>query len=345
MAKSSREKFDMDALNSSVKKNSFASIYFFYGEENFLIEECVDSVLAHGVDAAMKEFNLDVLQGTEIDGKKLLSIVSAYPMMADRRVVIVKDFDRLSGKELMESYIENPSPSTVLVLVATNPDFRKKPYTTLKKHAVCGEFRSMYDNETIAWIESRMKKLKRAIEPQAVALLHSYVGNSLRELSNEMEKLIIAGGEKTTITAKDVEYIVGVSKEFTVFELANKVGEKNIAKALEIAERLINSGESAVPIIASLATHFIKMWKVQDGVRQRKSEIELAQLAGVHPFFVKSYLAQVKNYSSGEIENAFVILAEADLSVKSSVDVKLVLTKAIAEIIKSVPYQVIAAAI
>ncbi len=333
MAKSRREKFDSEAFLAALKKGNFAPIYFFYGEEDFLIEECVQAILDTAVDPAMKEFNLDVLQGNDIDGEKLLSVVTSYPMMAERRVVVVKDFDRVSGKDILESYIEHPSHTTVMVLAASSLDLRKKPYPVLKKNAVCGEFKPLYDNETLAWIEARMKKLKRSIDPSAIALLHSYVGNSLRELSNEIEKLMIAVGEKGIIAEKDVRTVVGITKEFSVFELANKIGEKDISKALEISDRLINSGENIVPLLAALTSHFIKLWKVHDGVRQRKNETELAQIAGVHPFFLKSYLAQCKKFSALEIENVFIILAEADLAAKSSSEPRMILTRMISGII------------
>ncbi|MBI2429192.1 MAG: DNA polymerase III subunit delta [Ignavibacteriales bacterium] len=341
MAKS-REKFDFDNFYSSLKKKNFAPVYFFYGDEDLLIEECVDAIVESAVDPAMKEFNFDILQGSEVDAKKILGIASSFPMMAERRVVVVKDFERTVKKESEEfysAYFEKPSPTTVLVLIAANPDFRRKPYTTLKKSALCGEFRPLYDNETIAWIESRMKKLKRGIDPQAVALLHSFVGNSLRELANEIEKTLIAVGEKPVISSADIEHVVGVSREFTVFELANKVGEKNIAKALDVAGHLVNSGENAVPIIAALATHFVKLYKLHDAVRQKRPENELAQIAGVHPFFVRSYLQHLRNFKLEEIENAFLILSEADLAAKSSGDAKLILTKAITEIITGIQYQ------
>lgn len=345
MAKS-REKFDMEAFYSSLKKKNFAPVYFFYGDEDYLIEECVDAIVESAVDPAMKEFNFDLLQGSEVDAKKILSIASSYPMMAEQRVVIVKDFERTAKKEsedLYAAYFDKPSPTTVLVLIASSPDFRRKPYTILKKSAVCGEFRPLYDNETIAWIESRLKKLKRGIDPQAVALLHSFVGNSLRELANEIEKTLIAIGDKSTVSAADIERVVGVSREFTVFELANKVGEKNIAKALEIADHLVNSGENAVPIIAALATHFVKLYKLHDAVRQKKPDNELAQIAGVHPFFLKSYLQHLRNFKLEEIENAFLILSEADLAAKSSGDAKLILTKSITEIVSGIQQQTIPA--
>lgn len=341
MAKS-REKFDFNSFQEALHKKKFSPVYFFYGEEKFLIEECVDAIIEHAVDPAMKEFNFDILQGSEVDANKVLAIASSYPMMADRRVIILKEFERTIKKgteELYSNYFENPSPTTVLVIISSGADFRKKPYTTLKVKATVGEFRPLYDNESIAWIESRVKKLKRSIDPSAAALLHSYVGNSLHELANEIEKLMIAAVTTKTITADEVERVVGVSREFTAFELANKIGEKNMAKSLEIADRLVRTGDSAVAIIAALTIHFIKLYKLQDAVRQRKPENEIAQLISVHSFFLRSYMSQVKKFTTQEIERAFVLLSEADLAVKSSVDPKRVLTQTIAGIISGVDQQ------
>ncbi|MDP1677651.1 MAG: DNA polymerase III subunit delta [Bacteroidota bacterium] len=338
MAKS-KEKFDAEQFISSFKKKMFAPLYFFYGDETFLIEEVIDSLLEHAVDPAMKEFNLDIFYGNEIDGKKIVSLAAAYPMMAERRVVIIKDFDRVNDKDVLESYFQKPSASTILVLIANNPDFRKRPYSLIKKLGVSYEAASLRDYETIAWIDARIKKLKRSIEPPAVQLLYSYVGSSLRELTNEIEKLLLTIGAQAAITVKDVERVVGVSREFTSFELANKVAERNSSKAIEIADRLIGSGESIVGMIAVLTLHFIKLWKIQDGLRQRKSEQELAQIAGTHTFYLKSYLAQAKNYSPAEIENVFLILADADLAAKSSGDPKLIIARSITEIISGIVHK------
>lgn len=337
MAKS-KEKLEVERFFSSFKKKEFAPCYFFCGDETLLIEEVIDSLIEHAVDPAMKEFNFDLIHGNETDGKKIVSLASSYPMMTDRRVVIIKDFDRVNEKEVLETYVENPSSTTVLVLVSNNPDFRKKPYSVFKKLGIVHESYALRDYETTAWIESRMKKLKRSIEPAAVQLLHSYVGNSLRELVNEIEKLLLATGEKAAITVKDVEHVVGMSREFSAFELANKIAEKNISKSIQIAESLINSGEKAVGLIAVLTLHFIKLWKLQDGLRLGKQEGELAQIASTHPYFLKSYLTQAKNYAPSEIENIFLLLTDADLSAKSSADPKLILTKTIAEIISGAVY-------
>ncbi|MFA6455683.1 MAG: DNA polymerase III subunit delta [Bacteroidota bacterium] len=332
MAKS-KEKFDVERFVSSFAKRQFASLYFFHGEETFLIEEVVASLIDHAVDPAMKEFNLDIIHGNEIDGKRIVSLASSYPMMADRRVIIIKEFERVPENKVLEQYVEHPSETTTLVMIANSADFRKSPFGAFKKLGIVHEAAPLRDYETTAWIESRMKRLKRTMEPAAVQLLYSYVGSSLRELANEIEKLLLSAAENAVITVKDVERVVGVSREFSPFELANKVSEKQIAKSIEIADRLIRSGENAVGIVAVLTLHFLKLWKVKDGLQQNKPEDELAKIAGTHPFYLKSYLAQAKNFRSSEIEQVFVHLAEADLALKSSGDPKLVLTKTIAEII------------
>ena len=335
MAKS-KEKFDVEKFISSFKKRDFAPLYFFYGDESFMIEEVVDALLEYAIDPAMKEFNLDIFHGNEIDGKKIVSLAAAYPMMAERRVVIIKDFDRVNGKEVLESYAEKPSSTTVLVMIANSPDFRKKPYSTFKKLGATHESRELYDNETIVWIEAKVKKIKRTIEPGAIQLLHSYVGNNLRELSNEIEKVVIAIAERQKISITDVEKVVGVSREFSAFQLCDKIGEKNAAKALEIADRILNSGESVIGIIAAITNHFVRLWKLQDAVRQRKSDQEMLQYVYFNSFALKSSLVQIRNFRSDEIENVFLILAEADLAAKSSGDPKLIMARSITEIISGV---------
>ncbi|MFZ4620430.1 MAG: DNA polymerase III subunit delta [Bacteroidota bacterium] len=332
MAKT-KEKFDVEPFIASFKKGQFAPMYFFCGEETFLIDEVVEALIKYAVDPSMKEFNFDLIHGSEIDGKKIVSLASSYPMMAERRVVIIKDFDKVKEKDALEAYAEQPSATTTLVMVAHSADLRKKPYNTFKKLGIIHEASLLRDYEINAWIESRLKRMKRSMEPAAVQLLANYVGSSMRELTNEIEKVLLTIPEGAAITAKDVERVVGVSREFTPFELSNKIAEKKTAKAMEIADRLIGSGESPVGLIAVLTLHFIKLWKIQDAVRQKKSEQEMLQFTYRNSYALKESLEQVRNFRPAEIENVFVLLAEADLSAKSGGDAKLIMSRLISEIV------------
>lgn len=328
-----KERLDSDPFIASFKKGEFAPCYLFSGEERYPVDLVVDALIEQAVEPSMREFNLDMVHGSEIDGKKIVSLASAYPMMADRRVVVVKDFDKVNGKDALDAYVEQPSASTVLVLIANNPDYRKKPFAALKKAGYVHESRTWYDNETIGWLDARVKKMRRSIEPAAVRMLFSYVGNNLRELVNELEKVTVAYHDVPTITAAHVEKVVGVSREYSAFQLCDKVGEKNIAKALEIAQRMIGSGESVVGLIAALTNHFIRLWKLKEAVGKGESDQKLLSYVFFNQFALNESKAQLPNFTPAEIEGVFVLLAEADLAAKSSGDPRMIITTLIAEII------------
>lgn len=338
MAKGSKEKLSVEMFLPSIKRKEFAPVYFFYGEEDYLIDEIVDAIITEGVDAGTKGFNLDIVHGGEVDGKDIVSIASSFPMMAQRRVVVVKDFDRVANKELLESYLERPSSSTSLVLIASKPDMRKKPYPLLKKNSTGGEFSRLYDNEIPSWIQRRVKLFKKTITPEAADLLQAYVGNSLRDVVNQIEKLLIAIGSKSAIELQDVEAVVGVSKEFTVFELSKMVGEKNISRSMEIVERMMETGESPQFIIVMLTRHYIILSKLHELRSMGKSDFELASAVRVSPYFVKEYLSHLRNYSVVAIEDAFLALARADRELKSSTtDARLVMDVLLCEIMGQAP--------
>lgn len=343
MAKS-KERLDADQLIASFRKGKFAPCYLFCGDEKYPVDMAVDVLMETVVDASMREFNVDVVHGNEVDGKRIVSLASAYPMMAERRLVVVKDFDRVNGKDALEPYIEQPSATTVLVLISANPDFRKKPYVTIKKCGYVHESREWYDNETVAWIGDRVKRSGKGIEPAAVQMLHSLVGNNLRELANELEKVAIAQTNGGTVTAADIEKVVGVSREYTSFQLCDRIGEKNMAKALEIAQRMIGSGESVVGLIAAITNHFLRLWKLKDAVQSGKSEQEMLTFVYFNRFALTNCLAQLKQFTAGQIENAFIALAEADLAAKSSGDPRTIITMLITEIVTGAPVRSGAAA-
>jgi len=335
MAKTKREKLDVDGILSSLKQGKFAPVYFFFGEEDYPVEILIDAFLASVVPADMRAFNQDVLQGSETTGTAVVGLALSFPMMSDHRLVVVKDLDHLKEAEALESYVAHPSPSTVLVLAGTKPDMRKKPYVALKKHAVVGESPLLYDNEIPAWIQQHAQTLKCKISPEAIELLQAYVGNSLRELANQMEKLIIAIGARTAIERADVESIVGISKEFSIFELTRALGEKSPAHALSIGAHMLEAGEGIPFLVVMLTRHFTVLWKLSAYRIGQKSEFELTQAVQVNPYHLKQYREQSKRYPLPAIEDAFLSLERADLSAKTSAaDSRLILDTLLCEIMR-----------
>ncbi len=236
-------------------------------------------------------------------------------MLGTKRLVIVKDVEKLGETGALEDYVRNPSPTTVLVLLSPKPDFRQKLFQALKEKAVLVECRTPYDDRIGAWIEAEVRGVGKSMEAEGVELLQLSVGGSLAELSNELEKLYTFAGDRKEITAGDVAAVVGVSRQFSVFDLQRALGEMNTRAALGVLGRMIDGGENMTKCIAQLTKYFEKLWLLPDSALNQETA---AAMLGIKPFFVREYLAARRKFTATRLDDCFLALREADLALKSS---------------------------
>lgn len=337
MAKSNTKDGLIPALEASCKKKEFAPLYFLYGEEDFLFDEAIELIIAHAVDETTKGFNLDMLYGSAVEAKDVVTLLSQFPMMAERRVVVLKEVDKIANKDLLLPLIEHPVASTIAVFTTSSkPDFRLKFFKALQQHAEVFECKPLYENQIPGWIADRVRKLGKRITPEASQMMQAQVGNSLREIQNEITKLFIFVGEKEEVGIDDVTRIVGMSKEYNVFELEKKLGAKALAPALEILQHMLDAGESAIGIVVQLTRYFQKLWLLQELQSRKVDDAQIASLLRVGPFFLREYRDAARTYSSGEIESAFQGLLEADQRLKLSGDPVTVMTLLIVQIVRGI---------
>jgi len=309
-------------FQQSVKSDPFAPIYLFHGEEDLLIDEGVQLIIAKSLDEGTKGFNLDVVYGSKVEAKDVVAHASSFPMMSAKRVVVVKEFEKLAttdtAKEIILAYINRPLESTVLVLVSLEPDFRRKPFTDLKKRAELVECKPLYDNQVPAWIADRIKHQGREANAEACRLIQAYVGNSLRSLQNEIDKLFVFIGDRKKVTVEDITAVVGATKGYTIFELQNAIGRKDTREAVKILERMLEAGQSPQMIIVMLTRFFTQLWKLSDSRARRMQEQEIAREIGVPAYFLKQYFEFRSNFDVDQIEHNFKALLEADTVLKST---------------------------
>jgi DNA polymerase-3 subunit delta len=313
-----------DALTSpelfaSLARGVVAPVYLLYGEEDLLVEEALDAILVSALEGGDRTFNLDVLGGAEADGRDIVARASSFPMAGGRRVVVVRDADRLSlhDLELLAAYVAEPSPSTCLILVAVKPDMRKKPFTAIKRSGGALECKRLYEDKIPSWITETVRKGGGRIEPEAAKLLAAYIGTSLREIRNELDKLFIYIGSRKEINAVDVSALVGMSKEYSPFELQKAVGRRETARAMRILEEILRGGGGAPLVIATMTNYFLTLWKLHDPQVRGVSGKDQAAQARVHPFFIQEYHEALGFQSPAACERALLLLAEADEQSKS----------------------------
>ncbi|MFQ5570840.1 MAG: DNA polymerase III subunit delta [Rhodothermales bacterium] len=321
-----------EQLDTAFRHRNFQPLYFLYGEETFLMDELQQVLIKHALAPHERDFNLDLVYSAETDAPSVLALCAGFPMMAERRVVIVRNFDKLKDNRLFKAYAERPNPTAVVLLLCrSRPNLAAHPYRALRQHAAWGEFKTLYTNQMPGWIQQRVKTLGYRIEPQAVQRLADYVGTNLQSAAAEIEKLITYAGGRSTLTADDVVRAGGQTREFNVFELQRAIGEDRYQDALRIAERLLaqasNARGEALMIVSVLTSYFTKLWKLTACRTQRIAEKEMAQRVGVSPYFIKEYLFSLRHFPPQAIEQAFAALLAADYELKggSSRDERLIL--------------------
>ncbi len=320
MAAIKKDKYTPARLKSDLKKGIVATVYLFYGQEDFLIEQWLKALQQAVLQPGDEDFNLDVLYGNETDGAAVVNIAMSFPMMAEKRMVVVKDFHHLSEKSLnlITAYIQKPSASSCLALTTTKLGGTNAVIKALAKYSKVLEAKPLYDNHVPAWVKAHVKERGFTISDEAITLLQLNAGNSLRRLSSEIDKIELLLKDRHEISVQDVEAIVGASKEFNVFEFADAVAEKNLPKSLRILNRLLELGESPIGILVMLTRHYTIIAKAKEMIISRMRKDEMGRALRVNPYFIDKYVRQAAKYNKSQLGDIFQLLLTADQHLKSS---------------------------
>ena len=307
-----------------LKAKKYAPVYFLHGEESYYIDLISDYIEQNALQEFEKGFNQMLMYGKDVQMGQIVNNARRFPMMADKQVIIVKEFQDLpdlrsdEAHKILQKYLENPSPTTILVLAHKHKlfDKRKALYKSLDKNACVIETKKPYDNEIPKWIESYVQQKGLGISPMATALLSEYVGSDLSRLAKEIDKLSLNLGESKNIDEKTVKEFVGQSREYSVFDLQKALIEKDILKANKIIHIFAQNPKDnpIIPIITILFQFFVKVLLVHQS--SQKTSDHLAKLLGVNPFFVKDYVKAAQNYPLSKAIQCIHLFRHADLQSK-----------------------------
>jgi DNA polymerase-3 subunit delta len=304
---------------NDIKAGNIKPIYFLMGDEPYYIDKLTEYIEQNILQEHERDFNQTILYGRDVTIEDVVGNAKRFPMMADRQVVVVREAQELSRTiDKIESYVENPQPTTVLVFAYKYKtlDKRKKVTKLLDKNGVVFESKKMYDNQVGTWISRVLQGKGYSIEPKANAMLVEFLGNDLSRISNELNKLQIILPKGHTINPKDIEENIGFSKDFNVFELQNALGSRNQLKAYQIAQYFAdNPKDNPMVVTTSLVfSFFIKLLKYH-GLKDKNPK-NVAAVLGVSPFFLKDYDVALKNYPMKKVSSIVATLRDIDVKSK-----------------------------
>jgi DNA polymerase-3 subunit delta len=310
---------DVTKIVSDIKNRNFKPVYFLMGDEPYYIDKISEYIENNVLTEEEKGFNQMVLYGRDITIGDIIDNAKRFPMMSEYQVVIVKEAQDLAKTiENLSEYVENPSPTTILVLCYKYKtlDKRKKLYKTIKKNGVIFESKKLYDNQVIDWLKKNLAKKNLKIEPKAAIMLVEFLGVDLSKISNEIDKLAVVLSKEATITPSVIEENIGISKDFNNFELRKAIGARDVFKANTIINYFgKNQKANHITLTLSLLHSFFTQILIYHSLHD-KSNNNVAKALGVNPFFISDYKTAAQNYPMRKVSKIIGFIREADLKSK-----------------------------
>jgi DNA polymerase-3 subunit delta len=311
-----------------IKTDQLSPVYLLYGTNTFLLKETRKKIIDAALNEDEQSFNLSTYDMEEVSVEQALEDAETLPFFGDRRVIILNNAIFLTAEkskqkvehdlEKLQSYLNEPSPFAVLVILVPYPklDERKKVTKLLKKQAECIEANELGEQEIKVWIDSELKEASITMEESAKQLLLQLTGLDLTTVLNELQKLILYAGEEQVITEEAVSLLVARSLEQNVFSLVDAVVKQDSLKALSLYRDLLQNNEEPIKILSLLAAQFRLIYHSKLLGSQGYGQQQIAQTLRVHPFRIKLASQQSKLFSEERLQAIMKQLAQADYEMK-----------------------------
>ena len=234
------------------------SVYLLSGEEPFLKDEFIHSTKKRLLEESNKELNFSAFSSRDPVVEDALSVARTAPFVGKKRVVLLREVDRLDekGKAALLTYLKKPALTTCLILESSKASGANTFLRDVSGYASVVRVSPLRYGALDSWIRQRARLYGKQIAKEAVALLKSLAGNDLSSLANELEKISSFAEGRPIITAGDVEAVTGRSIKEDVFILVSYINERDVSRALLLCKRLLRQGKRVPDIIGLMGWNF-----------------------------------------------------------------------------------------
>jgi DNA polymerase-3 subunit delta len=294
--------------------------FYLHGEDQFRKEAAVRALIDAHVDASIRDFNLDVLRGGEVAPETLASVLATPPMMAEWRVVVLREVEGLAAskhaREVLAGVVASPPPGLALIMSCTVPKGSKaKFYTDLARQAQSVEFKEITGDDVPGWLMERARETHGVeLDEDAARALGAAIGANLGVLAKELEKLTDFVGGRARITLQDVDAAGTKLPSQDRWQWFDLVGERRFEDARRALAVLLGQGESGVGLVIGLSSHLLRL-----GVAVEGGQRGLEAVLPVHQkWLARRLVSQARKWTMGQIDYAVQGLLDVDRMLKAS---------------------------
>lgn len=318
----------IEELEKNLNNKQLESIYLFYGEEQFLLDNSVKKIkkLFENLVLGINYITID-----ENNIKELISDIETPAFGYDKKLIIVKNSGILKKegkrknseladiKDKISTYIENNieiiKDSVCIIFIEEDVE-KQKLYKTIDKNGVICNFEIQKPVQVAKRLKSICNAYKVKVDDQTLMYLVEQCGQNMQNLINEIRKLIEYAGENGKIEKADIDSLCVKQIQSVIFDLTDSLGNKNIGKALEVLNGLLFNKEPIQKIMITLYNHFKKLYFVQIAMKYNKDIAESLKLKPNQMFLVNKYKSQARYFSENELKNLIEDFIELDTNYK-----------------------------
>ncbi len=320
-----------DEFFKSIKEGQILPCYLFEGEEEYLKESALLQIRSKVIVPPFGDMNETVL--TNPSSEELIAVCETLPMMADKRLVIVKDSALLAGSskdspkagkksdsdgDKVCAYIKNlPSTTCLVFFTRGKANGVRKLYKEINKLGGLVNFESLTNDGLVKWIARELKLQGKQIARSTADQLIFAVGRDLITLKNELAKVAAYAGDSEVVEESDIRAVVTPSTEYKVFDLADNVVEGNAAKAISLMNNLLREGEQRLMLLALLQRQYRQLLFVAILSKNGVQSGTIAQQLAVPPFVVKKMQGMVRRFSSKYLKECYDYCVDTEFLIKS----------------------------
>lgn len=305
-------------IKSEIETGKFAPVYFFSGEETWSIDVLTDLLMDKVLTEAERDFNQHVFYSKDTEPQEVINTARRYPVFSERQLVVLKEGQHYRNWDVFMSYLDNPVPSTVLVINHKHKkvDLRTAFGKAVKKKAVYLHAEKLREHAVPGWIKSYLQGMGKTIDEKSCLLIVDHLGNDLSKISNELDKLGLNLGEVAHVTGHHIEEYIGISKDFNAFELTDALAARDFTKAMRIVLYFEHNPKAGplVLVLGVLFNFYSKLYQMHHN--SGLSDSDIARVVRLPPFVVKEYKQAMRKYPAQKTEDIIGLIARYDAKSK-----------------------------
>jgi DNA polymerase-3 subunit delta len=322
---------------AEIKKRKFKPVYYFFGEDSYNLAFTLHTLEEVFKPLLLSEFDNETIYAEDKSIIDILGLAASFPFGSDKKLIIVKEAEKIKDKKPLKDYASSPAEFTVLAFFHNGSitNLNTEPFKTLDANEFLYEAKELKGKNLIDWLISLSEEKGKRLSEENAQVLVDIVGENRNMLEDQFEKICIYLNKEKEITIESIQQVSSELKQFNIFDLQNAIGLKDKAKALTVANNLLDNGAEPTFIIMMLTRYFTGLAKITELKTKNIPIQEAARIVGTHHFYYPNYVKARNLYSDEKLVEVFRGLLKADVSVKTtSADDKTIITLLVAEILQ-----------